>query len=602
MKRYKIWPLVLAVLFAVAVFLAPKAFANDACKIAGESDPLICGTPDSDEEVALIATAKGILNTVYLWIGVLAVIFIVVGGINYMTSTGEAEKIKRAKATITYSICGLVVTLGAFAITNFVIGALEGRAPSEAVADTESGGREEGGGSFGEDRYKVRSVTAISKTTVMVGDSFTIKTRVLPDYAKNKTLAFTSSNPAIATVDQNGIVKTKKVGQVTITIKSADGPSAEAKITITKQIPVTSIQLDKSEVRLKKNKTATVKATPLPNNANDKTLIWSSKDSKVATVNQSGKIKAITPGKETTVVVTARNKVIVASNQNPNKITLADVEVANELPEVKAVIKVVVESDTYNCIAYTNKKHSGNFDVRPATRAIIKKHLTDFNSRTIKEELKRRGGYTTYLKDLGGIFAINAGGKNKYKVTSACDIQAAAEHVWGLWTIWGIDYDNGKSYHTWGKGSSDGFYKGSGKQYAGAGYFTSKKGNFDDMMNSTTHFRTNCNIAISMFFTKLKTQKISTKTIHNTSELQVGDIVLFYNESGNFNHMTMVGEVYKDYIIMYDGGSRFMNSKLYKKKTKRGGATMTGDYGGYGTRWKALRKYKIDQSKVLEGL
>jgi hypothetical protein len=64
----------------------------------------------------------GILNTVYWLGGVIAIIVIVIAGIFYAISQGEAAKIKRAKEAIIYSVVGLVVIMVAFIITNFVIG------------------------------------------------------------------------------------------------------------------------------------------------------------------------------------------------------------------------------------------------------------------------------------------------------------------------------------------------------------------------------------------------------------------------------------------------------------------------------------------------
>ena len=65
---------------------------------------------------------RSILNVVFMVIGIVAVIMIVAGGIFMMTSSGDPGKIKRAKDTIIYSIVGLVITLLAFAIVNFVVG------------------------------------------------------------------------------------------------------------------------------------------------------------------------------------------------------------------------------------------------------------------------------------------------------------------------------------------------------------------------------------------------------------------------------------------------------------------------------------------------
>ncbi|MBQ3476425.1 hypothetical protein IJH26_02890 [Candidatus Saccharibacteria bacterium] len=62
-----------------------------------------------------------ILNAVIGVLGIVAVIVIILGGVQYMTSTGESGKVKKAKDTILYGIIGLVVCVLAFAIVNFVI-------------------------------------------------------------------------------------------------------------------------------------------------------------------------------------------------------------------------------------------------------------------------------------------------------------------------------------------------------------------------------------------------------------------------------------------------------------------------------------------------
>lgn len=64
---------------------------------------------------------SGILNTVYFWMGVTAVGFIIYGGFQYVLSSGEPGKIRKAKDTLLYAIIGVVVVLIAFVITRFVI-------------------------------------------------------------------------------------------------------------------------------------------------------------------------------------------------------------------------------------------------------------------------------------------------------------------------------------------------------------------------------------------------------------------------------------------------------------------------------------------------
>jgi TRAP-type C4-dicarboxylate transport system permease small subunit len=62
-----------------------------------------------------------IINAIIGVLGLVAVIVIILGGVQYMTSSGDAAKVKKAKDTILYGVIGLIVCVLAFAIVNFVI-------------------------------------------------------------------------------------------------------------------------------------------------------------------------------------------------------------------------------------------------------------------------------------------------------------------------------------------------------------------------------------------------------------------------------------------------------------------------------------------------
>lgn len=53
--------------------------------------------------------------------GAAAVIMIVVGGLQYTLSAGDDKRTKTAKDTITYAVVGLIITILAFAIVNFIL-------------------------------------------------------------------------------------------------------------------------------------------------------------------------------------------------------------------------------------------------------------------------------------------------------------------------------------------------------------------------------------------------------------------------------------------------------------------------------------------------
>jgi hypothetical protein len=73
---------------------------------------------------SLPAAFNNIANILIFLVGAIAVLVLILGGLTYVTSTGDAARIKRAKDTILYGVVGIVVAILAYAIVNFVIGAL----------------------------------------------------------------------------------------------------------------------------------------------------------------------------------------------------------------------------------------------------------------------------------------------------------------------------------------------------------------------------------------------------------------------------------------------------------------------------------------------
>ena len=69
----------------------------------------------------LVADVTNIINMVIGVLGLACVVVLIIGGVNYMTSSGDTGKVKKAKDTLLYAIIGLVICVLAFAIVNFVI-------------------------------------------------------------------------------------------------------------------------------------------------------------------------------------------------------------------------------------------------------------------------------------------------------------------------------------------------------------------------------------------------------------------------------------------------------------------------------------------------
>lgn len=77
-------------------------------------------------EGSIRALVLKIVNYFLGFLGIVAVLMIVFGGITYVTAAGKQESIDNAKKIILYSLVGIIIILLAFAIVNTVLGAATG--------------------------------------------------------------------------------------------------------------------------------------------------------------------------------------------------------------------------------------------------------------------------------------------------------------------------------------------------------------------------------------------------------------------------------------------------------------------------------------------
>lgn len=94
------------------------------------------GCPDGGNEANLIALINNITNWLTIAIGIAAVVFIIISGLQMTSSSGDPDKVKRARRTLLYSVIGLAVAILANVIINIVFsvpGSLFSPAPVEPV-------------------------------------------------------------------------------------------------------------------------------------------------------------------------------------------------------------------------------------------------------------------------------------------------------------------------------------------------------------------------------------------------------------------------------------------------------------------------------------
>ncbi|MBD5106431.1 MAG: Ig domain-containing protein, partial [Lachnospiraceae bacterium] len=153
------------------------------------------------------------------------------------------------------------------------------------------------------------TITAPSKK-LAAGKKVKLTLKAEPENALDKTVTWKTSNAKYATVDKKGKVSLKAAGAgktvtITATANDGSGKKASVKLKIMKHA-VKSIKLKASGKTLKAGKSMTVKATVKTTGSNaNKTLKWTSSNSKYATVSKSGKVTAKKAGKGKTVTITA---------------------------------------------------------------------------------------------------------------------------------------------------------------------------------------------------------------------------------------------------------------------------------------------------------
>jgi len=141
--------------------------------------------------------------------------------------------------------------------------------------------------------------------TLTAGENITLTATVLPTYATNRNVTWTSNNPAVASV-VNGVVTAISAGTATITVTTQDGNfTATSVVTVNPATtPVISVTLSHTSAIVTAGESLTLTATVLPANATNQNVTWTSNNTSVATVNNNGLVTAVSAGTATITVTT----------------------------------------------------------------------------------------------------------------------------------------------------------------------------------------------------------------------------------------------------------------------------------------------------------
>ncbi len=131
---------IVTLFIGISVLTPSQAYADDVCSSKASAEvKKAAGCPGYKEGDKLKPIIVNILNAVIGISGLVAVVFVIIGGVGYMTSTGDPGKTEKAKKTILYAVIGMAVCVLSFAIVNFAIRAIDGTATGpEAHTDKTS--------------------------------------------------------------------------------------------------------------------------------------------------------------------------------------------------------------------------------------------------------------------------------------------------------------------------------------------------------------------------------------------------------------------------------------------------------------------------------
>ena len=253
----------------------------------------------------------------------------------------------------------------------------------------------------------VTGVSVTSTATIYAGSKKTLKASVAPADANNQNVTWSSSNTAVAKVDAKGVVTAVKAGTAVITVKSAEG-NHTAKCTVTVKQHVTSIEVNKKELSLTSGTAAQLVVTVKPADATEKGYTFTSSDEKVATVSETGLIKALSSG---TAVITVKSK----ENNKTAKCTVTVIEPVKDM-------QLTVSEMTL----YTGKSKSIEVKLQPETATVKTVTFTSSDAKIAKVD---KNGLVTGVSAGEATITVTADGNKEIIRTCKITVLQGTEEI-----------------------------------------------------------------------------------------------------------------------------------------------------------------------------
>ena len=196
----------------------------------------------------------------------------------------------------------------------------------------------------------------IDNNTINKNETTKLQVEILPEEAKDQKISFSSSNPNIINVDENGNVFAISAGTATITAKAPNGVTASIELNVYSKVE--DIKLDIDSLILQEGETYNLIATIYPKDASNKKVNYKTENAEIATISEEGKITATKEG---------TTKIIVTSEDN-NQI--------QKSVEIKVIKKLTEEELKFDEALKIQGNIISGFDYKNMTVDNIKTYIT----------------------------------------------------------------------------------------------------------------------------------------------------------------------------------------------------------------------------------
>lgn len=215
---------------------------------------------------------------------------------------------------------------------------------------------------------------SMENTTLAKGEKKQLNVTISPPEASSHKVVYSSSNNRVATVDDKGNVQALRSGTATITVRAQEN-TVQGQINIQVYSPVTGINLDQKEIYMEVGDTFQINANIEPSDADDKTIVFTSENAQIATIQEKGTITAMQEG---------TTKVIASSKENPAIKAECEVNVVRKMEEdeINFDSSLTVNSLEVSGIDYTSNTVK---DIKDKITTDLEIEIVNYNNQVLKE-------------------------------------------------------------------------------------------------------------------------------------------------------------------------------------------------------------------------